>query len=124
MTLSASISSYNSTHTNLGSVIYCTFFRPTTRYHCALPFQAVSTIIAVGTSHGIVLIFGEQQFLETVLKLPLINGFEYTVWYNQDVSCKTILTALAIFGGKRQLPPIMPPKIKLSAAIADEFLCH
>ena len=24
---------------------------------------------------------------------------------------------LAIFGGKRQLPPIMPPKIKLSAAI-------
>jgi hypothetical protein len=22
------------------------------------------------------------------------------------------------------LPPIMPPKIKLSAAIADEFLCH
>jgi hypothetical protein len=91
MTLSASISSYNSTHTNLGSVIYCTFFRPTTRYHCALPFQAVSTIIAVGTSHGIVLIFGEQQFLETVLKLPLINGFEYTVWYNQDVSGKTIL---------------------------------
>ena len=33
-----------------------------------------------------------------------------------------IYSALAIFGGKRQLPPIMPPKIKLSAA--DEFLCH
>lgn len=28
----------------------------------AVPFQAVSTIIAVGTSHGIVLIFGEQCF--------------------------------------------------------------
>jgi hypothetical protein len=26
-------------------------------------------------------------------------------------------TVLAIFGGKRQLPPIMLPKIKLSAAI-------
>jgi hypothetical protein len=30
-------------------------------------------------------------------------------------------SVLAIFGGKRQLPPIMPPKIKLSAAI---FCCR
>jgi hypothetical protein len=39
---------------------------------------------------------------------------------------QTTITVLAIFGGKRQLPPIMPPNLNYRRQFfaVDEFLCH
>ena len=53
-------------------------------------------------------------------ELEIVMNRELQKFYDYCALNKLSITVLAIFGGKRQLPPIMLPKIKLSAAI----FCH
>jgi hypothetical protein len=56
-----------------------------------------------------------MKFLSRLVEFKILVNWGLV--HSNCVFLHSSTAVLAIFGGKRQLPPIMPPKIKLSAAI-------